>query len=642
MPQKQTRVVPVEEQLVVRGTTPRRLLLALVVVIVMAGLAGEPAVTEPARAAGTGYVQVPLRWCAIRGTTAVSNPGMFGEPNTDVVLVQRSRRASNYLWLPGAGVFFRSAIPAAVPSASANFPVIDDPRPPLGSGVIEEGGPGPGVKGDILQPTNAATYAEFLEAGAECAEEWDKLALARGIPLSGPIALNVRRFVDARGTPTTALGNALDPVVSFSATTPPPPPADCKNPPAGLNLADGGFMGVVDFSTVAALFPSAANQTDLLVVAHELGHVLKLGHGNGLDDDGDVLYDEFCDNATRFSPPGEDPLRPPGSIMHPVTSGVNYTVTTRQRQTARAIASVTPGFMIDPPLELVPGDTLSDQRVDHSLDVKSASVDMTGVSLAINAERKRVILSHTLFGLVSKGMTARRSAKKRSPTRYVAFLDLDSNRATGGRPAELGFRTRFKGAELVTRVLVKGRRATPRAWRFEGGRFADVTDRRVTATVSSPVGGEMPFPTYDVVSAQLPAEVVGRVGSRVRLQAKAAGKGKWVDILPGERRVSRRDRPKGSVPLFMFQPKFPVCTTSPKVVRPGDVVTIKAAGFKRRGEEVQVMIGDELVANLKLRRRGIMSADVAIPETTSEGPRLITVVVENTALTADCVLRVGR
>jgi hypothetical protein len=54
------------------------------------------------------------------------------------------------------------------------------------------------------------------------------------------------------------------------------------------------------------------------------------------------------------------------------------------------------------------------------------------------------------------------------------------------------------------------------------------------------------------------------------------------------------------------------------------------------------MIGDELVGNLELGRQGSMSTDVAISETTSEGPRLITVAAENTALTADCVLQVGR
>jgi hypothetical protein len=230
------------------------------------------------------------------------------------------------------------------------------------------------------------------------------------------------------------------------------------------------------------------------------------------------------------------------------------------------IARVTPGSQIDPPFELVNADTLSDRRVDDAQDVKGASLDMTGVGMTINPKQERVILSHTLFGLVSKDES----------TEYAAFLDLDSDQTTGRRPAELGFRTRFKGTELVTRVRVQGaqiegvhpvqlsegRPATPTVWRFEGGEFADVTDSEVTATVSAPVaepeephGEERPFPMFDVVSAQLPSDVVGQVGSRVRFQAITAGKGKdWVDVLPGER-VSRKV-PAGSADLYMTPRRF--------------------------------------------------------------------------------------
>jgi hypothetical protein len=129
----------------------------------------------------------------------------------------------------------------------------------------------------------------------------------------------------------------------------------------------------------------------------------------------------------------------------------------------------------------------------------------------------------------------------------------------------------------------------------------------------------MPFPTFDVVSAQLPADVVGYVGSRVHLQAITAGKGKaWVDVLPGER--PSRTVPAGSAVLFMSPPRFPACTTIPEGVQPDDVVTIKAAGFDRVGEEeVHVILGDEPIANVELNRAGNMSTDVAIPEETRGG-----------------------
>jgi hypothetical protein len=625
-----------EEPRVVSGRVRRRLLLAVVALVGVASLAGQPPATELARAAGTGGIQIPVRWCAIKGTTAVTNPGSLGEPNTNSVLLGRHETATNLVWL-GVGITFRSGFPAAVPTTSANFPVIDDPRPPPGSGPVEfPPGTGPGQLGDIffpvLGPTPtpaevAAAFAEFKEASAECEEEWDHLAGAYGVPLRGPIAFNLRRFVDASGNPTTALGNAMDPSVSFTLPPGAPFPSvlpECQTPPVNLIAANGAFMGAVDRSFAATI------GQDARVVAHEFGHVLKLGHGNGLDDDGDGVYDQFCD-------PSENPLTPPASVMHPFISGVNQNVTMFQRGTARAIASVTPGSVIDPPLELVPGPALSDRRVDDALDVKDGSLDMTAVSMVVNVKRKRVFLSHTLYGLVPTRVRA-----KRVRTSYVAFLDLDSDRATGGRAAKLGFRTRFRGAELATRVLVEGRRVTPSVWRFARGRFERVRDRRVRASVRSPVGDEVPFPIFDVVSAQLPVDVVGRIGSRVRLQAITSGKGKWVDVLPGERKVSRRARPKRSVLFSMFNPRFPACTTMPKIARPGAVVTIKASGFRRRGQDVGVILGEELIARAELGRRGNMSIDVAIPETTSAGPRPIMVVVENSALTADCVLQVRR
>ena len=88
----------------------------------------------------------------------------------------------------------------------------------------------------------------------------------------------------------------------------------------------------------------------------------------------------------------------------------------------------------------------------------------------------------------------------------------------------------------------------------------------------------------------------------------------------------------------MTPPKFPACTTIPEVVqRPGDVVTLKAAGFDAPGEEVDVFLDAELIANVEPNRAGNMSTDVAIPKETRGEPRLITIRVGNSALTAECV-----
>ena len=611
---------------------------ATVAVVCLLAFAGP--VANASGPAGNENIQIPLRWCALNGSPAA-------EGNTNSVLLERQMRASQ-VWTTGANITFRSPFPAGVSEEKANFPVIEDPRPPKGQGSpanpIEPGrGFGPGRLGDILRPTDSDPYdtdpedaAEFIEARAECEEEWDQMAqpppVGLGVSMKGTIALNLQEFVEAHETPTAIGGRGEPPTISTAAGEEDPraPKAGCETPPNRVTAVGETFIGLRDVS-----IPSTG--PDATLVAHELGHTLYLGHGNGLDDDGDKKYDELCDPGDP--PVGEDWLEDPPTLMERFNNGATH-LTPLQRGTSRAIARVTPGSQIDPPFELVNADTLSDRRVDDAQDVKGTSLDMTGVGMTINPKQERVILSHTLFGLVSKDQS----------TEYAAFLDLDSDQTTGGRPAELGFRTRFKGAELVTRVRVQGgkikrvhpgqvgegRTATPTVWRFEGGEFADVTNSEVTATVSAPVGEELPFPIFDVVEAQLPSDVVGHIGSRVRLQAITAGKGKdWVDVLPGEK--VRRRFPAGSADLYMTPPTFPACTTIPEVAHPGEVVTLKAAGFNAPGEAVDVFLDAEPIANVELNRAGNMSTDVAIPNEPRGESHLITIRVGNSALTANCV-----
>lgn len=630
---------PAEELRPVRKRTRRRLLLAVGALIGMASVAGQPPVTEPASAGGppgNETIVIPVRWCALELTPTVINPTSLGATSTNGVLLARLQRATNDVWLPGANIILRSALTPAV--NVSNFPVIADPAPPFPDVTENPPGNGPGGFGDILLPAFPNSPVEWNAVRTECEEEWDHLEVASGTPLPGVIAFSFNQFVDANGIPTTVKGLGEPPTMFTGATFP------CVNPPQPFTWTLGAFTGLADFKFVGTA------SRDAKAVAHEFGHVLFLGHGNGLDDDGDMVYDGFCD-------PTEAGLDLPATIMHPTLSATTPTtvVTPLQRATSRAIARGTPGNQLDPPFELVNGDTVSDQRADAAGDVKSASLDMTEVSMVINTKQERVILSHTLFGLASKqeinvADETEDENEGGEPSEYVAFLDLDADQATGGRPAKLGFRTRFKGAELVTRVVVgEGRTATTTAWRLDGdkGAFADVTDSGVTATVSSPVGEEIPFPGFDVVSAQLPADVVGPVGSRVRLQAITASEGKVVDVLPGGddvvpgERASRRVRAEGSADLVMVPPKYPACTTIPERVQPGDAVTIKAAGFERPGEVVDVIVGDKHIAKAKLDTAGNMSTDVAVPEETRGGPHLISIEVENTALTADCVLQVA-
>jgi hypothetical protein len=224
-----------EEPQAVRGSSRHRI-PALVVLLVIAGLAGQPLATAPSKAKlfppGKEPYQIPLRWCALKGSPAVTDAGLPGKPNTTSVLLQRQMRA-NRIWTPRASITFRSPFTAVDSPSSAKFPVIDDPRPPrVGIGcpgpdcnTTENGRLGP-VKselGDIVVPREGvpASFDEWNEARAECEEEWDHMAqpppLGLGVSMKGTIALNIREFVEADGSPSTTIGRAAFPTIFTAA-----------------------------------------------------------------------------------------------------------------------------------------------------------------------------------------------------------------------------------------------------------------------------------------------------------------------------------------------------------------------------------------------------------------------------------------
>ena len=82
-------------------------------------------------------IYVPLAWCAVNGSQAVTNPNIPNpeggvDTTTDAVLSRRHERVTNYVWINQAGISFRSAI-SNNSNAPGNYPIISDPDPNLGS-----------------------------------------------------------------------------------------------------------------------------------------------------------------------------------------------------------------------------------------------------------------------------------------------------------------------------------------------------------------------------------------------------------------------------------------------------------------------------------------------------------------------------
>ena len=499
------------------------------------------------------HLSIPIRWCAMKGSPAVKTPSENSTISTDEILRARHTRATAFVWMPRSGISFRSAMTPNTRS-QIGFPIIQDPRPPTPDGLG-----GAGIEGDILAPSfDMANQKELNMAVGTCEKAWEQLEDQFDTNFEGIIGINIRQFVKPDGNPSGLLG------IGTSLHTVPYGTDKCEVPPNHEDyqpmMSNDGWVVVVDNRFTAQSDPFES------VLAHELGHVLFLGHGNGLDDPAgnpprkNERYDAFCDRQ-------ENENATPLTLMKP-QSPVPDNLTDLQRASARAVAKVTVGGTILQTGKLQKGYILSDDEVDEVGEVKDSSVDLRSLGIHYNTFRGVTILSYRLVGQLPHY----------PHHRFLAFADLDANPNTGGSPSALGFHTRFQGAEIVTEVLVKKNfgeaqeQITTNVWIYRAGTFVrHPRDSRIKAEVMPAVLGHSGKVAYDVVSLQLPHGLVDPPPVKVRFQAMAERVGGKLDRLPEKEEYGRLIR--------LTKPIYPSCRTIPNTIKPGHSFKIEASGF---------------------------------------------------------------
>lgn len=276
-------------------------------------------------------IYIPTRPCAVEGS-----PQANGKSPGDMTHGPFTKRIDD------AGRIFQAAGDLSFNSPpSGEYPVIADPYPP------EE----PGERlGDVDDFDHSTEPEEMKDA---CRHAWALISRKRGT-----IIVNARAWIQDRLTVSTMGG------------VPPVPPElrvngvrgdDLCSSPRNLTYADvapKSWAVVVD----QALFGLDPYRYDpVLVLAHELGHTLMLGHGNGLDDnhdgqeppqDGRRRFDEYCDPDGLSDPveqiPVED-LRTPAttcethSLMYYTASAFCGHLSELQIEQAREVALLIPG-----------------------------------------------------------------------------------------------------------------------------------------------------------------------------------------------------------------------------------------------------------------------------------------------------------
>jgi hypothetical protein len=525
-----------------------------------------------------------------------------------------------------------------------DFPKIDDPD-------TSRGQPGDMVDPDSDDPDVARQgRADLKRATRACERAWQ--GLAENIdPLApramqGPVAIAIRRFIDLDGRRVPErLGYGGSTVVSGDT---------CRVPPAGspypVRATSGGRFEIIDEDQMTVFQDHAA--ADRLVGAHELGHILRLGHGDGRDNDGDGSFDGNCDSS-------EDAQKVPSTLMHPTistTASDRTVIRSPQRALARRIASrhIAAASLLAlteaVPAEETAGLTRGYERVDDEdvgLDI-APGTDVETVVVTLLDDTRSVLVSHVLESAFPE------PGQKGGAWEYLGLLDLEAA-ARGDRNVDeqvlvdrsgnkVLVPSRTAETDLITLARIqKDGSLTADAWQLRDGVFV-----LVDATVDvQPIFDEgSDEPSAEVVSVEVqdafdPVRLSPAVGlqAMARLQGDTGG-----DVLG----TPSRDESMGAdQALINFDtPLYPTCEDLRFQTAPGQPVAIRAAGFVPAavtdGFDVWLDDGDTPIGSGgQIEADGSVTIEGVSLGTAGAGTHLLSVEATGSGMSADCEVIIG-
>jgi hypothetical protein len=571
-------------------------------------------------------IGIPLRPCVLEGTTlAFDNstssflrPGQFIPQARDVTSL--IDQINDRTWLRDARIVFR-------PAGSLGVPVIKDPFPPEPEktcGLFSRAFPDPvgGCLGDI-NPGGI----EGDVAVTACEKAWKTQ--------KGLVVVFARHITDGSLGFVPRVG-ALEDIDG------PDNIRLCRVP---RNLRDDDLTRKYVFTRE----PGALAGQAVGVLAHELGHALFLGHGNGLDDNNNSTlqrreYDEYCESLIRGIQPGsldpnEDKLTPgtdcesSKSVMQATLESLGTSSCPNLRplqvEQARAAAKRAPGASYDmaaDPAGALVADIPLPPPQQIPLDILIAKAE-----LAETPEIGITAVSQTVLGALPSD----------AHNRYSVFLDLDNNASSGCTPATLGLPTRFTGAEAVTSVTLKvaggaAPQLVAKVWICGGSEFIPLSDPEISADASDVGLSDVSGPSRKAlarINVTLPTSLLGPRADQVRVQAVAEQlrPGSQLDRLP-------RGEGEGGV-IILPAPDLPRCSVSAPVVNPGSVTHVQASDFPP-GELVDVFLGGTQVGTGEVDDAGVADVELPIPSTSPPGPRPVLLQLSDTLFLATCEVEV--
>lgn len=555
-------------------------------------------------------IRVPVAWCAVLGSPAASNPDIpnpWGgrDTTTEDVLWRRHERVTDNIFLNQAGITFRSAINDPFVT-SFNFPKISDPYP------------SPGNLGDL----NLAHPTEFSEMLNACYAGWQNITKDSSGSWPGVLAININLITDNSGTVKDNIGlgscsenndNICDPYDGLFAVI------DNRYMIPGISTN----IPVVDTCPPTEIIWNKDPMDQ--ATGHEFGHAFGLALvGDHRDEDPHALM-----NRCQLH-------EGPGGMVN------NIELNNEEVNIARANALLVPGHEVDPFQKVLATDVVRSIRVDDIKESETKSFeDISIFKVTLDKKQNVVAYGIQLLGTIPE--------QYKKGEQYWTLLDLDNNQTTGANSTILKHigvpSINFTGAEqvinmkFITNTNSSGSLLTGNSWLIADNGHNITKSPSTDFKLQTLNLKDFPLetnssitkkPLYDTVNAIVNnSKNIIKLYQPFKVQALVETNGTLVDLL-NETQNS---------PLILSDELYPQCSVKDNVMA-GENTSISVSGLLP-DKGVHALIGPRFVANDTTDNFGNSTIEFKIPQDTTSGLHLITVGVDNTALTADCEILVN-
>jgi hypothetical protein len=605
---------------------------AFLAILLLGFTAYQSPIVQSVNAKGSWHGQdayfVPVSWCAVLGSPADVNPNVPNPPptsrhdtTTHDILIRRLDRATENIYLNQAGIAFRSALGSlwgAGGLRELTFPHIKDTDTSHG------------IQGDIMNPEDDRT--EVNQILNKCTETYGFL----GKGGTGINAVNVNlfhwkdgkyiadRIIDGKTVKNQVFYGFGGCIVTMSTGL-------CSTPYAPfIVVADNHYL--MD-GISPRTFPGGGNfvLTDPIdqAVGHELGHALGLGHRAVMPTQTAALMYPFHQDNNRDG------------------RADNIELNKAEVTTARSTALKVPQLLKDPPNKLLNGDVVETIKAGKILESNVPRyLDLSLMRIALDTKRNSLSVGQQLFDLIPQGPRN---------LEYWTLIDRDNNTKTGASANTLQSigvpRTKFMGADLVSRAEVNGMQIVGNVWQFSNGALVQLPNNSFhsdllanigymdsgTATGGGVVGHQSALstgiPINNVVSITMNNNIT-KIGLNkpFNIQAITLQKG-----LPIADKLDKSTEEHG-MNFVLEHGAFAQCFPRGDA-KAGQNATIDVSGLKPNSK-IHGILGSTPVFDAQTNRTGGGTIHFSIPINTKDGLHLIAVGVDKTAVTSNCVLNV--